>query len=123
MNKDKLLVLVVEDDNLNYLFIQTVLNASGFKNIRAFNGLEAVKLCKKYSDISIVLMDIQMPVMNGIEATQKIRIFRPGLPIIATTAYAQTGDEFRFLEAGCTAYLSKPLKNEKLIALINKYVS
>lgn len=60
--------------------------------------------------------------MNGIEATKLIRDFRPELPIIATTAYAQTGNEHRFLEAGCNDYISKPIKKEKLLSLIRKYV-
>lgn len=122
INEDKSLLLVVEDDNLNYLFLQKILASSGYKYIRAFNGLEAVNYCKQNPDISIVLMDIQMPIMNGIEATRQIREFRPELPIIATTAYAQIGNEHSFLETGFNDYLAKPIKKEKLLALISKYV-
>lgn len=122
MNKDTPLVLVAEDDKLNYLFLQVILNSAGYNNIRAVNGLLAVDYCRKNPDIAIVLMDIQMPVMNGIEATKQIREFRPELPIIATTAYAQTGDEHRFIDAGCSDYLPKPIKKEKLLCLIDQYV-
>ena len=60
--------------------------------------------------------------MNGVEATQIIHLFRPELPIIATTAYAQTGDEYRFKSAGCNGYITKPIKRDKLIELIDKYI-
>ena len=115
------LILVAEDDKLNYLFLKTLLDSSGYQYIRAINGLEAVNYSKQFPDISIVLMDIQMPIMNGIEATRQIRDIRPDLPIIATTAHAQTGDKRRFLEAGCIDYLSKPIKNERLLELLQKY--
>lgn len=116
------LVLIAEDDKLNYLFIKTILDSAGYNHIHALNGLEAVNHCKSNQDISLVLMDIQMPVMNGIEATSKIREFKPGLPIIATTAYAQTGDKVRFLEAGCSDYLPKPINKEKLINKMSEFV-
>ena len=66
-------------------------------------------------------MDIKMPVMNGIEATKLIRKFRPSLPIIALTAYAQTGDEHKILDAGCDEYYQKPINREVLNKLIAKY--
>jgi len=67
-------------------------------------------------------MDIKMPVMNGLEATKLIREFRPELPIIATTAYAQTGDQHRFLAAGCSDYIAKPFTQEQLIYLLKKHI-
>jgi len=69
------------------------------------------------------LMDIRMPVINGLEATRLIREFRSELPIIATTAYAQTGDEQRLLTASCDGYLAKPIGKEKLLALLQKYLN
>lgn len=116
------LILIAEDDDLNYLFLEAVLDSLGYNYIHAVNGKEAVDFCRQNPEISIVLMDIKMPVLNGDEATKQIRVFRPELPIIATTAYAQTGDEHRFLEAGCNDYLPKPIKKEKLLAIIRKYV-
>ncbi len=65
----------------------------------------------------------KMPVMNGLEATRLIREFRPELPIIATTAHAQTGDKHRFLNAGCDDYLAKPIKIGELLALFQKYLN
>ena len=120
--KENPLILIAEDNELNYTFLTYVFKSSGHKHIRAANGKEAVDICRQNPDISIVLMDIKMPVMNGDEATKLIRTFRPELPIIATTAYAQTGDENRFLEAGFTDYVPKPIKQEILLELISKYV-
>jgi CheY-like chemotaxis protein len=84
------------------------------------NGAEAVEKCQQHPEIDLILMDIKMPVMNGIEATKQIRKFKPDIPIIAITAYAQTGDEHRIIEAGCNDYLAKPLRKDRLIKLLNE---
>ena len=117
----KLLVLIAEDEESNYLYMDIVLGKMGYDHIHAVNGAEAVEICKENEIIGLVLMDIKMPVMNGHEATQLIHKFRPELPIIATTAYAQTGDENHFLAAGFVDYLAKPVKKDKLLELIKKY--
>ena len=120
-NQNKPVILVAEDDELNYMYMETLFNRNGFEFFHVENGLEAVELCKENPQINIVFMDIKMPVMNGLEATKLIRGFRPDLPIIATTAYAQTGDEERFLSEGCNDYLAKPIRKEKLMEIIKKY--
>ncbi|HSV75787.1 MAG TPA: PAS domain S-box protein [Bacteroidales bacterium] len=117
----KPLILIAEDDELNYEYFAVVLKTNGYKTLRAVNGLEAVSYCRQNPKISIVLMDIKMPVLDGIEATRLIRKFKPELPIIATTAHAQPGDQGRFLEAGCNDYLSKPVNKERLLSLIRKH--
>ena len=68
----------------------------------------------EHPEISLVLMDLKMPVMDGFEATQKIKSFRKDLPVIAITAFAMSGDEKRILEAGCDDYIAKPIKRETL---------
>ncbi|MDT8394014.1 MAG: PAS domain S-box protein [Bacteroidales bacterium] len=118
----KPLILVAEDDDLNFRYIESVLKLENYNYLHAKNGSEAVDYCKKNPEISLVLMDIKMPFMNGFDASRQIRDFRPKLPIIATTAYAQTGDEHRILAAGCTDYLAKPIKKDDLLAAINKYI-
>ncbi len=117
----KLVVLIAEDEESNYQYMDIVLSKIGCKYIHVVNGAEAVKICKGNETIGLVLMDIKMPVMNGLEATQLIHEFRPELPIIAITAYAQTGDENHFLAAGFDDYLAKPVKKDKLQALLQKY--
>jgi len=91
------------------------------KLLSAKNGQEAVDLCHNHPEIDLILMDIKMPVMNGMEATRLIKSFRKDLPIIAVTAFAQSGDEHRFREAGCDDYISKPINKTKLLSLIQEY--
>ncbi len=116
------LILIAEDDESNYQYMEFVLKMFGCDILLAKDGAEAVALCRQRPEITLVLMDIKMPVMNGLEATKLIREFRSDLPIIVTTAYAQTGDEPRFLAAGCTGYLAKPIRKEKLFKLLEKYL-
>ena len=114
------LVLVAEDEITNYLYLEVLLTKSGIGVLHAKNGAEAVELCRQHPEINLVFMDIKMPVMDGLEATRQIKEFRKDLPIIAITAYAQTGDEFRIREAGCDDYLAKPVNLNQLNTLINK---
>jgi len=115
------IILIAEDDDLSYFYIDTLLRKVS-KTLRACNGQEAVDLCRKHPNINLVVMDIKMPVMNGIEATLLIKSFRNDLPIIAVTAFAQSGDEFKIKEAGCDDYLSKPISNTEILSLIQKHL-
>jgi len=117
---EKPLLLIAEDDDSSYALAEILLRKDN-NILRAYNGQEAVDLCRKHPDITLVLMDIKMPVMNGIEATHLIKSFRNDLPIIAVTAHAQNGDEFKIKEAGCDDYISKPINKTKLLSLIQKY--
>lgn len=120
---NKPLVLVAEDDENNFLFIEALLEKVGCDYLHAINGKEAVEICKKDIDISFVLMDIKMPIMNGLKAMKFIKEFRPNLPIIAITAYSLTGDEQKYLEAGFDGYYAKPIKKEILDKLIERYIT
>lgn len=117
----KPLVLVAEDDHINFLYLETVLKRAGCDYIHAINGTEAVELCRENPSISFVLMDIKMPIMTGLEATRIIKEINPSLPVIALTAYAQTGDRQRILEAGCDEYYAKPVTPDLLRDLIKKH--
>lgn len=114
------LILIAEDDAANLELLRTVTQNAGFSVLHALNGAEAVEYCQNYPEIALVLMDIKMPVMNGVEATARIKSFRPDLPIIAITAYAQAGDRERILNAGCDDYLAKPIKSKVLKEAIQK---
>jgi PAS domain S-box-containing protein len=120
-SKQPPLILFAEDDESNFLYFEAVVHKTGCNYLHARDGVEAVELCHQNPGITFVLMDIKMPVLNGLEATKLIREFRPDLPIIALTAYAQTGDEQRILEAGCNEYFPKPIKPGILSTLIKKY--
>lgn len=113
-----MLALVVEDDEINYLFLETILSKSKIKAIRALNGMEAVELCKTNPDIKLVLMDIKLPFMNGYEATRRIKEINPSLPVIAQTAYAMQEDKDKAMKAGCDAYIAKPIVWTDLMRII-----
>lgn len=113
-------ILVAEDDESNYLLVNELLiNA---KIMHAGNGSRAVEICKDSDHIDLVLMDIKMPVMDGMEAMKKIKELKPDLPVIALTAYAYADDKSRFLEAGFDEYLSKPVSQKELIDVVEKYI-
>jgi CheY-like chemotaxis protein len=114
-------ILVAEDDMSNVQFIEVVLRKTAITLLVANNGQEAVEQCRAHPGISLVLMDIKMPVMDGLEATREIKSFRKDLPIIAITAFAMNGDETRASEAGCDDYLSKPVSLEKLFEKLKQH--
>jgi PAS domain S-box-containing protein len=117
----KLKILIVEDDEPSDLLITIALENNMVEFLHASTGIEAVETCRNNPDIDLVLMDIKMPEMDGYEATQLIRQFNKEVIIIAQTAYALIGDREKTIEVGCNDYISKPIKNEELIELINMY--
>jgi CheY-like chemotaxis protein/anti-sigma regulatory factor (Ser/Thr protein kinase) len=114
-------LLVAEDDEINYLYIRQIFKGTGFEILRAKNGKEAVEICEKNDRISIILMDIKMPVMNGYEAIKLIREIRPDVKIIAQTAFALNDEKEKALKVGCNDYISKPFRKDQLLALIAKH--
>ncbi|MCA1755932.1 MAG: response regulator [Bacteroidales bacterium] len=116
------LILVAEDDETSISYLDKILADNKFRVIIARNGAEAVKMFEQNPDISIVLMDIKMPVMDGLEATRRLRKINDKIPIIAQTAYALPAEAESIAAAGCTDYISKPTNRTDLIALINKYL-
>jgi PAS domain S-box-containing protein len=119
---EKPLILIAEDEDSNYNYVNTVLIKAGFDTIRASNGNEAISACTQNHEINLILMDLKMPKMDGFEATRIIKKHRPAIPVIATTAYALTGDRELALEAGCSDYLAKPFEKADLLNLINQYI-
>ncbi|MDN3676791.1 ATP-binding protein [Flavobacterium paronense] len=122
LKSDGELILIAEDDNINFLLFQKMMQKQSYKIIRAVNGQEAVDICLNNPNIDLVLMDIKMPIMNGFEALEQIRPIRPNLPIIAQTAYSSSEDKTKIEEAGFNGYITKPLNRENLFELINKYL-
>ncbi len=111
-------ILVAEDNMSNYMLISKQLSYHNAKILHASNGQEAIDICRENDDIDLVLMDIKMPIVNGYEATEAIKKFKPDLPIIAQTAYALAEDRFKAKQAGFDQYIAKPIQMNLLIELI-----
>ncbi|NDV84570.1 response regulator [Bacteroides sp. 51] len=116
----KAIILVAEDTDSNYLLIKNIIR-DRYTLIHAVNGVEALETWKN-NHVDLILMDINMPKMDGITATKEIRKKDSKLPIIAATAYAFDGDRQKALEAGCTDYIAKPIKPKELLGMISKYL-
>ena len=114
-------ILVVEDEEINYLYLETVIRKfeKSIEILHAKNGVEAVDVCRARKDIDVVFMDIKMPEMNGLEATQIIKEFAPDLRIVAQTAYSTFEDRQNALQAGCDDFIEKPINVELLNQIIN----
>jgi len=122
INKERITILIAEDDESNYRLFKSILQKD-YQLIHAWDGVEAVKLFQECQP-HIILMDINMPNMNGYEATREIRKLSESVPIIAVTAYAYTSDKQKVMESGFNGYMSKPLHAGKLrdeiIATLNR---
>ena len=114
-------ILVTEDDNISRMLILKVLEEFGNEILIAQTGVEAVEICHNNPDLDLILMDIQMPQMNGYEATKEIRKFNSTVIILAQTAYALEGDKAKTIAVGCNGYISKPIKKEELSNLLQHY--
>jgi PAS domain S-box-containing protein len=120
---EKNTILIAEDDEINFFYMHALLRReTNSKILHAENGRIAVDLFKANNDISLILMDIKMPELDGLEATRQIKLINPNIPVIAITAYAMSGDEERVLAAGCDGYLSKPIKKEVLLNKLAEFV-
>ncbi len=108
-------ILVADDEYDNFLLLEIILQKFNVGLIHVWNGMEAVEVCRNNQQIDFILMDLKMPVMDGMEATRLIKLMNPEIPIIAVTAYAMSGDETKALDGGCDWYLSKPLRKEVLL--------
>lgn len=113
-------ILVVEDEEPNYQYVEAILE-KGFKLVHAINGKEGIELFNS-NDIDLILMDIKMPIMDGIEATKEIKKTNKEIPIIALTAFAMAEDKKNALKAGCNYFLSKPVNRNQLLETINNHL-
>jgi len=116
-------ILIAEDDWISFQYLRTILEKSDITVIHAENGEQAVEFVKTKSDIDLILMDIKMPVMDGIDATKIIKRIRPDLPIIAQTAYTYSEEKSKMSGVGCDEYLAKPLDYAKLKELLKIYLN
>ncbi|MDZ7797424.1 MAG: response regulator [Candidatus Marinimicrobia bacterium] len=120
---EKELILIAEDDLSSYIYFEVLLKEKGFRTLHASNGEEAIRQCRKNPNISLLLLDLKMPFVDGYEAVRQIREFNKRIPIIAQTAYAFKTDRERILAAGCSDYISKPIDQELLMKKIRYHLS
>ena len=116
-------VLIVEDNELNMKLFRDLLEAHGYQTSGTSNGFEALNLVRKIHP-DLILMDIQLPQVSGLEVTRWIKDDPElrGIPVVAVTASAMKGDEERIREGGCEAYLSKPISVGKFIETVRRFI-
>lgn len=117
-------VLITEDEEVNFFYLKTLLKKTQARILRAKNGKEAVDIIAEHKGgIDLVLMDINMPVMDGYEAMRIIKSKHPNLPIIAQTAYTLNNDRHKCLKAGFNDYIAKPINRVALFRMVNDNLS
>ncbi len=116
-------ILIVDDEEVNAMFLDAVFHGTSAQVIFAKNGQEAIDLCHTINKIDLILMDLKMPVMDGLNATKEIRKFNTKIPIIAQTALAAGEDRHNCEVAGCNDIITKPIEVRILLKLVNKYIS
>jgi len=115
-------ILVVEDDHVCFSYLDFLLRPTNVTVLHAIEGRQAINLCQTHPEIEIVLMDVRLPGMNGLDATRHITSIRQDLPVIAQTAYASDEDQQAAFSAGCRDFIAKPIRANDMIALIRKYL-
>ncbi len=122
-DKEMKKILVVEDNEKSMYLISFILKNNSYEVIEATSGEQCVELAIKEKP-DLILMDIQLPGIDGLEATKRIRASKADgeIPIIALTSYAMTGDREKAMEAGCTGYIEKPINPDTVLSEIEKYL-
>ena len=115
-------ILIVEDDHINYQLLEVVLKRTGVNLLHAVTGMDAVRFCKEQHKIDLVLMDVQLPEMNGFEAIKLIKQSQPDIPIIVQTANSMNEEKNRADEAGCQGFMTKPISLNKFMSEVDKFM-
>ncbi len=117
-------ILIAEDEEINFFLLETLLKKKlhNFTILHAINGEKAIKLCYEHKDISLIFMDLKMPVMDGFKATKEIKKHFPDFPIIAVTAYTTPAKKAKAIAVGCDDFISKPINNDIINNIIDKYL-
>ncbi len=115
-------ILLAEDEEVNLIFFEELLEDTGVELVITSDGKATVEAALADKDIDLILMDVKMPVMSGLDATRQIKAQIPNLPIIAQTAYAMEDEKQHCLDAGCDDYIAKPIDPNDLFTLLKKYI-
>lgn len=115
-------ILIVEDDKVCFSYLDVLLRPTQATILHAEEGQQAINLCQDHPEIEVVLMDVRLPGMNGLDATRQITSIRKDLPVIAQTAYATDDDQQAAISAGCWDFIAKPIRANEMLQLIRKYL-
>ena len=115
-------ILIGEDELINYRLLEVILSKTKVKLLHGVNGPKTLKLFIENPTVNLILMDIKMPEMDGCDVTKEIRKLNTNVPIIAQTAYALEEEKIKSLEAGCNAYITKPINKKDLLCLIDSFL-
>ena len=115
-------ILVVDDEPVNRLYFNALFKPLNYNIIEGENGKVAVDLFRDNPEIDLVIMDIKMPVMTGVEATRIIKDFDPEVPLIVVSAMTMANEGLEAIEAGADRYMSKPVKREDLLSVVKRYM-
>jgi two-component system cell cycle response regulator DivK len=117
-------VLVVEDNVLNMKLFQVLLEAHGYNVLQTGDGMEALSLARQHRP-DMILMDIQLPDISGLEVTKWLKDDETlkSIPVVAITAFAMKGDEERFMEGGCEAYIAKPISIANFLQTVERFAN
>jgi len=116
-------VLIVEDNETSNIYFEAALRKTKANLIWAKNGMDAVDIVKQPEKIDLILMDINMPKMDGIEATRIIKKLRPEIIVVIQTAFVLSGEERLCMDAGCDEFITKPIRLKYLLDTINRYLA
>ena len=116
------LVIIAEDEPANYKYLENLLSPTNIRMLWAKNGIETCEMMEN-NNVDMILMDIRMPLMDGFEATKRIKKLNKNIPIIAQTAYAHEKEKEEILSAGCDEFITKPFNENELFPLMEKYFS
>lgn len=115
-------ILVVEDTESTTKYFMAAFRKTEATLLWADNGKKALEIVEKVNDLDVILMDLHMPVMNGLEATKRINEMKPEIPIIVQTAYVLSGEEEKSMQAGADGFMSKPIKLLELMRTVDEYL-
>lgn len=116
-------ILIAEDEELNYMYLQTLLIPTKANVKWVENGQKAIDYVNEYPDVNLILMDIRMPVLNGIEATKAIKSSNQNIPIIAQTAYAQPSEKDNYIGVGCDDFIPKPIDSKHFMSVLERFLN
>ena len=115
-------ILIVEDEHINFRYLQEIIKRTNATILHAVDGIEAVEIARNTENIDLILMDLKLPLLDGYKATEQIRKFNTTVPIIAQTAYVMSGEKEKTKLAGCNDYLTKPLRIKIVMDTLSTYL-